>query len=1446
MRKVYVFLCLFFGSAGVFAQTNNYFGTTGTINGTVWSIIPAGPYTSALNTTGGAIINFGNAATPTGATIAVVGINATANTTWTPGGTLGTGGTVAPIDVAPGITLNLAGQALSTAGGTGFSKSGTGTLVITSGGTYSGGFTLNDGTMIVGGVNAMGGGATNTLTLNAGILSANSGTARTFTNKFPNGITIGGNIQIGEDPIVNASAGVGNLTFTNNVSLGAVNRTLTLGNSGTHTFSGIISNTSGGLTFAANVNGTGSFLISGANTYSDGTTITGGSLICGAANTIPSAGTLTLSGGTLRTGATTGFTQSTGTLLLTANSTLNLGTGVHSINFLNSSAELWTGGALLTITGWTGGYNGTTGTAGQIFVGTDATGLTAGQLAQIQFYDGANFFPAVILPTGEVVAGASAVVADIVLSSPNPAVPIGNIAQGTTSAINNPIYEFDLAVTTANATLTGVTINTAGTYAATDITNFKCWYSADNVFSPLTDQLLSTIATPAVAGPQVFTPFTNQVINSGTSGYFFITADVPCVAVIGNDISVNAITTADLSFSSGNKSGIAVAGGLQTIIAGIPNNVAGPAASVANASSSLSWPAPAGCYDDVLIVAATATNTWVPTGTTYPGASLVFAAGTPLGNGFAVYQGTASPQVVTGLTNGTPYFYKFFTRLGSVWSTGVEISQTPAVVSSATDYFRSVAPGGNWNSTTTWESSPDNATWIPATLVPTATANTITIQNTANVTVNATAGGDQLVVDAGATLTFNANFTLADGTGTDLDVNGTVVNSAGTVNFTGTASFNAGSVYQHNRNGGAAPTASWNINSLFEVTGATSSAPTNITQTLGNFTWNSNTTSTTNLVGTLTTVAGNFRVQNSGTAALRLSGTADLNLTVAGNFTIEDDLDIDNNATGVCNISIGGNFSQTAGNFGSSTDVATITMTGVNKTFTQSGGTFNGSNIDWIINTGASITLNNNLTLGNAARTMTINGTLDCGILAVNGAGAITITNGGRAKVGSLNAAGAVADNLSASAGLTLNTGSTIEFSGLAAQFAAPRTFSNLTINNANGVTLTGAVIVNDILNLTSGNMTTTGANLLTLTATASVAGVSNASFVNGPISKIGNTDFVFPTGKTNCGPSGTVNGYAAIEITAFTGGLVTDQFTAEYIRASAYTIGTNTIGVDHISRCDYWTLTRDGATVSTVDITLHWTDPVNNCVTTAPYINSIASLTVVHNDNVGGNWDAMGSVGGFGTGAAGFVPWTGAQSTTFGAFAIASTDFNNPLPITINYFNGIKQNGNHLLNWKVTCTSTPFATIEMERSIDGRNYSSIYSIYATALRCQQPFDYTDASPAAGVNYYRLKMTDANGKITYSSTVSLLNASKGIDILSIAPNPIVGGKFDLRVSAAQKTQMDIIITDMQGRVMQKRTVSMIAGFNAIPVNVSRFATGTYQVYGTTADGRSKVLRFVVQ
>jgi len=98
------------------------------------------------------------------------------------------------------------------------------------------------------------------------------------TAKYGGGIVIGGNMQFGElTTNVGLADSAAGLSFANNVSLGTGVKTFTLGNNGAQTFSGIISNTSGGITFSANAGVTGNFGITGnANTFTGPINITGG------------------------------------------------------------------------------------------------------------------------------------------------------------------------------------------------------------------------------------------------------------------------------------------------------------------------------------------------------------------------------------------------------------------------------------------------------------------------------------------------------------------------------------------------------------------------------------------------------------------------------------------------------------------------------------------------------------------------------------------------------------------------------------------------------------------------------------------------------------------------------------------------------------------------------------------------------------------------------------------------------------------------------------------------------------------------------------------------------------------------------------------------------------------------------------------------------------------
>lgn len=101
-----------------------------------------------------------------------------------------------------------------------------------------------------------------------------------------------------------------------------------------------------------------------------------------------------------------------------------------------------------------------------------------------------------------------------------------------------------------------------------------------------------------------------------------------------------------------------------------------------NTQVALSW-ANGSCSDEVIVVAkASSAVTATPSGdgTAYTAAA-AFGSGTAIAAGeYIVYKGTGTSVTVTGLTNGTTYHFKVFTRRGSAWSSGTATSAVPALV----------------------------------------------------------------------------------------------------------------------------------------------------------------------------------------------------------------------------------------------------------------------------------------------------------------------------------------------------------------------------------------------------------------------------------------------------------------------------------------------------------------------------------------------------------------------------------------------------------------------------------------------------------------------------------------------------------------------------------------------------------------------------------------------
>ncbi len=111
------------------------------------------------------------------------------------------------------------------------------------------------------------------------------------------------------------------------------------------------------------------------------------------------------------------------------------------------------------------------------------------------------------------------------------------------------------------------------------------------------------------------------------------------------------------------------------------------------------------------------------------------------------------------------------------------------------------------------------------------------------------------------------------------------------------------------------------------------------------------------------------------------------------------------------------------------------------------------------------------------------------------------------------------------------------------------------------------------------------------------------------------------------------------------------------------------------------------------------------------------------------------------------------ADTNSFGSHRFSLVIRQNPaLGIHLLNFTAAKTSSGAQLNWQTENEST-YTTFTAERSTDnGTTYTTLTTIKSTAA---SSYRYTDKTPATGTNLYRVKITDLNGAITYTKSLTV-------------------------------------------------------------------------------------------
>ncbi|MFM9911852.1 MAG: T9SS type A sorting domain-containing protein, partial [Chitinophagaceae bacterium] len=159
-------------------------------------------------------------------------------------------------------------------------------------------------------------------------------------------------------------------------------------------------------------------------------------------------------------------------------------------------------------------------------------------------------------------------------------------------------------------------------------------------------------------------------------------------------------------------------------------------------------------------------------------------------------------------------------------------------------------------------------------------------------------------------------------------------------------------------------------------------------------------------------------------------------------------------------------------------------------------------------------------------------------------------------------------------------------------------------------------------------------------------------------------------------------------------------------------------------------------------------------------------------------------------------------------------------VPLTLLSFTAKKQQEKSSLQWRTT-NEQKTSHFEIQRSKEGGLFTSIGTINALNSPGEHNYSFDDNRPLTGINYYRLKQLDIDGKYEFSRVVSL--QFEDVINVKIFPNPI-SNQVTIQLPASM-TGGTLTIMAADGKIVHRSLVTTTEQ----KINSSVWANGVYMV-----------------
>jgi len=198
-------------------------------------------------------------------------------------------------------------------------------------------------------------------------------------------------------------------------------------------------------------------------------------------------------------------------------------------------------------------------------------------------------------------------------------------------------------------------------------------------------------------------------------------------------------------------------------------------------------------------------------------------------------------------------------------------------------------------------------------------------------------------------------------------------------------------------------------------------------------------------------------------------------------------------------------------------------------------------------------------------------------------------------------------------------------------------------------------------------------------------------------------------------------------------------------------------------------------------------------------------------------------------------------RDTNFGLLRVNATSTSSTasiLPISLTHFSATPKANRIELNW-ATASEQNNDYMAVEKSAEGRRWEELGRVAgAGTTTLPQSYTLSDDKPLPGLNYYRLRQVDYDGRFEYHKTIAV-DFNGGLSGgLHLFPSP-AKDHLNVTLPAAAQQDSELWLLDAQGRVLQRRVVPQ-GGAQAV-FEVSALPEGVYFV---RMQGDVRSFRFV--